>query len=105
MIVVKRKEVGVEKPFNAVLVSDWTDQLESIAFMAAEDDGGTRTEWKCSGYVKIKSKSYGYEISLPLNVRDDIVWRGQLSSSYLDKYNNTEARFGDVILTFQFLEK
>jgi hypothetical protein len=105
MIVVRRNEVGKEKDFNAILVSDWTSQLESVAFMAVEDDGGTRTEWKCSGYVKIKSRSYGFEVSLPLNVRDDIVWRGQLSSSYIERYNNTRGHFGDMDLTFQIVEK
>lgn len=103
MLVVKRSQVGKTIPMNVVLVSQWTDQLENIAFMLTEDDGGTRTEWKCSAYVKIKSKSYGFEVALPFNSRDDIVWRGQLSAPYLEKYDGVAGRFGDVELTFSLL--
>lgn len=103
MLVVKRSQMGKTIPMNVVLVSQWTDQLENIAFMLTEDDGGTRTEWKCSAYVKIKSKSYGFEVALPFNSRDDIVWRGQLSAPYLEKYDGVAGRFGDVELTFSLL--
>ena len=103
MLVVKRGQMGKTIPMNVVLVSQWTDQLENIAFMLTEDDGGTRTEWKCSAYVKIKSKSYGFEVALPFNSRDDIVWRGQLSAPYLEKYDGVAGRFGDVELTFSLL--
>lgn len=104
MIVVKRKHKGEPQPFNAVLVSEWTDQLESCAFMIAEDDGGTRTSWKCSALVRVASKSYGVEIELPINTRDDIVWRGQLSSGYIMANSNVTGHFGDVDLTFEILE-
>lgn len=103
MLVVKRSQVGKTIPMDVVLVSQWTDQLENIAFMLTEDDGGTRTEWKCSAYVKIKSKSYGFEVALPFNSRDDIVWRGQLSAPYLEKYDGVAGRFGDVELTFSLV--
>lgn len=103
MLVVKRSQMGKTIPMNVVLVSQWTDQLENIAFMLTEDDGGTRTEWKCSAYVKIKSKSYGFEVALPFNSRDDIVWRGQLSAPYLEKYDGVAGRFGDVELTFSLV--
>ena len=103
MLVVKRSQMGKTIPMNVVLVSQWTDQLENIAFMLTEDDGGTRTEWKCSAYVKIKSKSYGFEVALPFNSSDDIVWRGQLSAPYLEKYDGVAGRFGDVELTFSLL--
>lgn len=103
MLVVKRSQMGKTIPMNVVLVSQWTDQLENIAFMLTEDDSGTRTEWKCSAYVKIKSKSYGFEVALPFNSRDDIVWRGQLSAPYLEKYDGVAGRFGDVELTFSLL--
>lgn len=103
MLVVKRSQVGKTIPMNVVLVSQWTDQLENLAFMLTEDDGGTRTEWKCSACVKIKSKSYGFEVALPFNSRDDIVWRGQLSAPYLEKYDGVAGRFGDVELTFSLL--
>lgn len=104
MIVVRRKYVGKPVPFNAVLVSDWTDQLDQCAFMITEDDGGTRTSWKCSAVVKVASKSYGFEISLPFNTRDDIVWRGQLSRRYIEANNNRTGHFGDVDLTFEIVE-
>ena len=92
-------------PLNTMLVSDWTGQLENVALMITEDDGGTRTDWKCSATVKIKSKSYGFDISLPFNTRDDIVWRGQLSAQYLEKYDGVTGRFGDTEITFSFLER
>ena len=102
MVVVRRNQVLQRLPFNVVLVSQWTEQNESIAFMMTEDDGGTRTEWKCSAVVKYNSKSFGFEMSLPFNSRDDIVWRGQLAGPYLEKYDGKTSRFGDVELTFQF---
>lgn len=103
MLVVRRNQVGQAVPLNTVLVSEWTDQLENVAFMVTEDDGGTRTDWKCSATVKVKSKSYGFDVSLPFNTRDDIVWRGQLSSQYIEKYDGITGRFGDVEITFSFL--
>lgn len=104
MIVVKRKHKGVPQPFNAVLVSDWTDQLTQCALMITEDDGGTRTSWKCTALVRVESKSYGVEINIPINSRDDIVWRGQLSSRYIFANNNVTGHFGDVDLKFEILE-
>jgi len=104
MIVVKRKYVGVPVPFNAVLVSEWTDQLSNIAFMVIEDDGGTQETWKASATVKYNSKSYGFDVSLPFHSKDDIVWRGQLSSKYITGYNNTVGHFGDVDLTFEIVD-
>lgn len=101
MIVVKRNQVGVPQPFNAVLVSDWTGQMESCAFMIVEDDGGTQTSWKCTALVRIESKSYGVELDLPFKTKDDIVWRGQLSSRFIETYDGTPSRFGDVNLTFE----
>ncbi len=100
LVVVKRSQIGQKIPFNAVIVSEWTEQLESLAFMITEDDGGTLTTWKCSAQVKIKSKGYGFDIEIPFNSRDDIVWRGQLTRKYLEKNNNVEGHFGDVYLTF-----
>ena len=103
MIVVKRNQVGKPQPFNAVLVSDWTDQMSSCAFMITEDDGGTRTDWNCTALVRVESKSYGIELKLPFNSRDDIVWRGQLSDRWLEQNSNVVGHFGDVDLTFQIL--
>lgn len=104
MIVVKRKNVGVPQPFNAILLSDWTEQLTHCAFMIIEDDGGTKTTWNCSGVVKINSKSYGFEISMPLNSRDDIVWRGQLARKYIEASSGMTAHYGDVDLVFEIVE-
>ena len=103
MIVVKRKQVGLPQPFNAVLVSDWTDQLDNCAFMIVEDDGGTTTSWKCNAIVRIASKGYGIEIDLPFRTRDDIVWRGALSSRYFEENNNVTGHFGDVDITFEIV--
>ena len=103
MVVIKRRQKGEEVPMNVVLVSDWTEQLESCAFMVTEDDGGTKTSWKCSAAVKIKSKTYGFDMSIPFNSSDDIVWRGQLSRRYLEKYNRIPGHFGDLDLTFSII--
>ena len=104
MIVVKRRDKGVPQPFNAVLVSEWTDQLASCAFMIIEDDGGSRTSWKCTALVRVASKSYGFELEIPMNTRDDIVWRGQLSSRYILANDNVTGHFGDVDLKFEIIE-
>lgn len=104
MIVVKRKNIGRPQPFNAVLVSDWTEQLTHCAFMVIEDDGGKRDSWKCSAMVKYNSKSYGFEMSIPINTRDDIVWRGQLSRKYIIANNGFPSHFGDVDITFEIID-
>ena len=104
MIVVKRSQVGKPQPFNAVLVSDWNPQMTHCALMITEDDGGTKTNWKCTALVRIASKSYGVELDLPFNSRDDIVWRGHLTSRWLESNSNTVGHFGDVDLTFELVE-
>ncbi len=103
MINVKRKHVGSTLRFNTVIVSEWTSQLEECAFLVIEDDGGKQTSWKASGVVKIKSRSYGFEVDLPFRRNDDLVWRGKLSSKYFEKNNGKPNRFGDVSVTFSFL--
>ena len=103
MIVVRRKQMGQEVPFNAVLVSEWSQQLTSCALMIVEDDGGTRNTWKCSAVVKVESKSYGVELELPLYSRDDIVWRGSLSRRYLEKYSGQSRSYGDVDLVMELM--
>lgn len=103
MIVVKRGELGIPKPFNAVMISDWTDQLDSFAFLVTEDDGGTKTSWKVDAMVKIQSKSYGINIDIPYNERDDIVWRGSLSSRFFEKYSGETEHFGGVDIAFELL--
>lgn len=102
MMTVPRDMVGCKIPFNCVLLSNWSEQLQSVALMISEDDGGSQTEWKCEGSVKINSKSFGFTINIPVRTRDDIVWRGSLSSSYLNKYNGKTSHFGDVDLTLCF---
>lgn len=104
MVVVKRSQMDKKKEFNVLLVSDWQDALENCAFMITEDDGGTRTNWKCSATVKVKSKSFGFDISIPFNSHDDIVWRGMLSKKYFEKYSGVTSKFGDVSLTFALVE-
>ena len=104
MIVVKRGQVDKPQPFNAMIVSDWASQMSHCAFMITEDDGGTKTEWKCTALVRVASKSYGVEINLPFNSRDDVVWRGQLASRWLEENSDMVGRFGDVSLTFEVVE-
>lgn len=103
MIVVQRDQLGVPQPFNAILVSELTDQLTHCAMMITEDDGGTITKWDCHALVRVESKSYGIEISLPFNSRDDIVWRGQLATKWFENNNNIAGHFGDVDLTFEII--
>jgi len=100
MINVKRSEVGKELKYDAVLVTDFSSALDKLAFLVIEDDGGTHTFWKCSTTVKYKGKAYGFDIEIPLNSKDDIVWRGQLSASYFTKSPIVTGRFGDVIISF-----
>lgn len=100
MIVVKRQYLGVEIPLDAVMVSDFTSQMDKLAFLMIEDDGGSRTEWKCQATVKVNSKAYGFDINIPYNEKDDIVWRGQLAASFFQSEDIVGGRFGDVRVTF-----
>lgn len=105
MIVVKRSQTGKKVPFNAVLLTNFTEQMEKVAFMVIEDDGGTTTSWKCSAVVKYNSKQYGFELEIPYKDKDDVVWRGQLTRNFFqevfDKGGGTlTGRFGDVEITF-----
>ncbi|MBQ9660802.1 MAG: hypothetical protein IJV37_06005 [Bacteroidales bacterium] len=105
MLVVKRSQVGKKIPFNAILLTSFTDQMEKIAFMVIEDDGGTTTSWKCSAVVKYNSKQYGFELEIPYKDKDDVVWRGQLTRNFFqevfDKGGGTlTGRFGDIEITF-----
>lgn len=104
MIVVKRNQIGIPQQVNSLLISDWNQQMSHCAFMITEDDGGTRSEWKCTALVRIKSMSYGVEINLPFNTRDDIVWRGQLSERWLSTSSGQPGSFADLELTFDLVE-
>lgn len=103
MIVVRRSQVGKLLPFNAILLTDYTPAMEKIAFLVTEDDGGTRTSWECEAVVKYKSKSYGFTLDIPYNEKDDIVWRGQLSTSFFEGKDRIRGRFGDVEIIFSLL--
>ena len=99
VIVVKRSEVNTVKPVGTMLLGDLTDQIDKVAFLMTEDDGGTRTGWKTQVSAKIGSKTYGVDIEIPYRSRDDIVWRGQISAEYF-RQGTVTSRFGDVRLTF-----
>lgn len=101
IIVVKRRYVGQDLPFMAMLVGDFTSQLDKVVFMVTEDDGGTQTNWKCDVMVKIQSKSYGLSVDIPYNEKDDIVWRGQLSAHFFEEADLVRGRFGDVEIEFE----
>ena len=101
MVVVKRKQLNQPVPVNTVLVSGITDQLERLAFMVTEDDGGSRTSWNCSAVVKVKSKSYGFDIELPFNTRDDIVWRGSLAMDFFEGKEEVSGTFSGVKIGFE----
>jgi hypothetical protein len=85
-------------------MTDWSSQLESCAFMITEDDGGTRTDWSGKAKVYVAGKSYGVEVTIPMNIRDDIVWRGQLSTRWFEEGKGRTWPFGDVELTFEVME-
>lgn len=104
MVVVKRDQVGIPQTLNTVLVSEWTQDLQSCALMIIEDDGGTQTNWNCTAVVKYNSKSYGVELKIPYNSRDDIVWRGSLNRKYIEATDNVTGHFGDVDIVFNILE-
>lgn len=104
MIVVKRSQVGVPLDFNAVLMTDWSEDIDWCAFMITEDDGGTLTEWTSKAKVIVKGKGYGFEVSIPLNTRDDVVWRGKLDYSWFDRMDGRTSSFGDVELTFEVMD-
>ena len=101
MIVVKRRNVDKEIPYQAILVTDFTNQLDKLAFLIVEDDGGTRTNWRCQASVKIQSKSYGFDIDIPYNEKDDVVWRGQISARFFEEQDVVVGRFGDVMCSFE----
>ncbi len=100
MIVVPRSMKGKEMSFDAVLLSGFSNQLDKLAFLVTEDDGGVRTSWKCSAVVKIESRSYGFDIDIPYSDKDDIVWRGALAASFFQAEDEVLGRFGDVEITF-----
>ena len=102
MIKVKRGQIGSVMRYNTVIVSEWSGQLTECALLINEDDGGKVTSWKSSGKVTIKTKTYGFDVEIPYRRNDDIVWRGKLSASYLEKNSNVPNRFGDVSITFTF---
>ena len=101
MVAVKRKYLNVEREYNAIIMTNFSNQLENLAFLVTEDDGGTQTSWKCSATVKIKSKSYGFDVDIPYKENDDIVWRGQLSANFFQSEDIVTGRFGDVIIKFE----
>lgn len=103
MVVIRRNQLDQEIPFGAVLVSEWTSQLKNCALMILEDDGGTQTTWKCTAMVNYNSKKYGFELELPLRTRDDIVWRGSLTRSYIEKTSGAVAHYGDVDLVLELI--
>lgn len=101
MIVVKRSQKGLTVPVNALLLSEYTEQMDKMAFLVTEDDGGKTTSWKCSAVVKYKSKSFGFEMEIPYKDSDDIVWRGQIAHSFFDDGPITTATLGGVVLKFE----
>ncbi len=105
LIVVKRNQMGIPVPFNAMVFSEWTDSVESFAFMIIEDDGGTIKDWNCTALVRVESRSYGIELKIPYRSSDDIVWRGTLGRKWFEAYSDIKGHFGDVDLTFELVEK
>lgn len=101
MISVKRSQLGQTLPFDAILISDFQEELDSFALLLLEDDGGTRTSWKVDASVKYQSKGYGVTLEIPYNQRDDIIWRGSLTNQYFKKYAGEVIHFGGVDVTFE----
>ena len=103
MIVVRRGQLGEEILLNTVLVSEWTQQLSNCGLMIVEDDGGTQTSWKCSAVVKFKSQSSGLEVDLPFRTRDDIIWRGSVTRSYVERNSGKPVNLGDVEVVMELI--
>lgn len=101
MVVIKRSQKGVTVPVNTLLLSEYTEQMDKMAFLITEDDGGKTESWKCNAVVKLKSKSFGFELEIPYKDRDDIVWRGQLSHSFFGDKSITTATLGGVAVVFE----
>jgi len=100
MVVIRRRDLKKDVEIGTIIVTDFTDAIDKMAFLIIEDDGGTTTSWKCSATVKFMSKSYGFDMEIPYKDKDDIVWRGQLSGEYFTEGEEVSGRFGDVIVTF-----
>ncbi|MBO4623915.1 MAG: hypothetical protein J5646_00275 [Bacteroidales bacterium] len=103
LVVVRRGQKGEEVTLNTVLVSEWTPQLSSCGLMIVEDDGGTQTSWKCSAVVKYKSQSYGFEVDLPFRTRDDIIWRGSVTRSFVERNSGKPVNLGDVEVVMELI--
>ena len=43
------------------------------------------------------------ELELPLYSRDDIVWRGSLTRSFIERNSGSTVRFGDVDLVLELI--
>ena len=104
MIVVQRDRIGATLPMNVVMISDWSEQMSHCAFMISEDDGGYWEDWKCTALVRISSRSYGIEVSIPIKSWDDIVWRGRLAWNWLQANSGVKSRYGDVEITLDVVE-
>ena len=104
MIVVQRGQLGRLRSYDVVLISDWSEQMSHCAFMISEDDGGFWDDWKCTALVRIASRSYGIEVSIPIKTWDDIVWRGRLAWNWLEANSGKVSRYGDVDVIFDVVE-
>ena len=103
MIVIRRGQVGEEVMFNAILASEWAKGLTSLGFMIIEDDGGKQSTWDVKLGGKYNSKTYEAYLSIPINSRDDIVWRGFLGRSFVEKNCNKYCGFGEVELKLDLI--
>lgn len=104
MIVVQRDQIGRTLTRNVMMISDWSEQMSHCAFMISEDDGGFWDDWKCTALVRISSRSYGIEVSIPIKSWDDIVWRGRLAWNWLQANSGVKSRYGDVELTLDVVD-
>lgn len=104
IVVVQRGLINCSLKYNAVIVSDWTPQIDRCALLITEDDGGSMTKWDCSIVAKVASKSYGFEASIPFRENDDIVWRGSVSSSFVEAASGRLSHFGDVDMTLELVD-
>lgn len=105
---IRRRDIKKPHELNCLLLTNFTSQMETLAFLITEDDGGNTTSWDASALVKYNSKQYGFELKLPYKDKDDIVWRGQLSRSFFfpeevgkTPQKNISGRFGDVEVIFE----
>lgn len=87
----KRKEISQEvvKELNAVAVSDWPSNLKNVVLKVVEEDPGKQNKkFEAELSVTWKSKTFGFNVSLPYGNNDDDIAERIYSRSFIRSTNN-----------------